>query len=238
MRLTPSLTHKISFSRSNERQRQRQRPKTMFAIKNIVTRALLILLLLATLQLTVSQSSGDPAPGNDNPSVQQQQCQSPDISSSASAASAAATSASPSKSSKECLTVTEHGPEVVTTSESEENVAPNYGQLDEPTTPNNGSTGSSRRLVELAQAQIHWLEQEHKGMFDQDKIHFKPVDQDNNGQLQTDTILLGLFASQDIPKDTVLMKIPRSILLTGGEFSYKVATSIYVMGTSINSHLE
>jgi hypothetical protein len=110
------------------------------------------------------------------------------------------------------LVVTEHEPEVVTTSETDQIVAPSLGHVDESTAP----AVSTTRLMELAYAQIDWLEQEHKGMFAKDIIQIKPVDQDGQDQLQTDT-LLGLFASQNIKKDTVLMKIPRSVLLTAGE---------------------
>jgi hypothetical protein len=179
----------------------------MLVWKNEITTALL-LFLLATLRWVASDSSGDPAPDTCNPS--ERNGHNPDASSS-SLAGAAAT-ASPSKSSKECLVVTEHEPGVVTTSETDQIVAPSLGRVDESTTP----AVSTARLLELAYAQIVWLEQEHKGMFAKNMIQIKPVDHDDQDQLQTD-ILLGLFASQNITKGTVVMKIPRSVLLTAGK---------------------
>jgi hypothetical protein len=187
--------------------------KTMFVWKNHVTTALLLCLVLVTtttLPFVESQSTSttDPTPEScDN--TEQQQCESSSYADDTMAAS-------PSKSSKESLMVTEQESEVTSMSGTEKNtLSPNLGHHDD-----DDDDEIQLEQLQLAYAQIDWLENDHQGMFAREMIQIKPVDQqdhNNNDQLRTDT-LLGLFAKKDIPKDTVLMKIPRSMLLTGGEF--------------------
>jgi hypothetical protein len=79
--------------------------------------------------------------------------------------------------------------------------------------------------LQLAYEQIQWLEQ-RGGTFAHDLVEIRPVvfftnetteqaKSDKNNE-HDDVVLLGYFARQDIPKDTVIMKIPRSALLTAG----------------------
>jgi hypothetical protein len=66
------------------------------------------------------------------------------------------------------------------------------------------------RLLELANAQVKWLENDHhQGYVATDKMEIQPVDDISSS--------LGWFATTDISKNTVLMKIPRSSILSAGK---------------------
>jgi hypothetical protein len=80
-------------------------------------------------------------------------------------------------------------------------------------------------LLEAAYGQIQWMEQ-RGGSFAHDQIEVRPtmVRNNPNGSATAsgdddaaENGLLGYFATQDIPQNTILMRIPRSILITAGK---------------------
>jgi hypothetical protein len=85
------------------------------------------------------------------------------------------------------------------------------------------SCPSSSSVLQLAEAQIRWLE-ERGGEFASDKMRILPLhnvtpnasEAADPCTLKQKNIELGIFATQNIVKDTILMRIPRSSLLTAG----------------------
>jgi hypothetical protein len=73
------------------------------------------------------------------------------------------------------------------------------------------SSSSTKTSLDLAQAQIQWLESKG-GQFDHQKSQIRHFFNSSAGHA------LGLFAVEDISEDTLLMTIPRSAMLTPGRF--------------------
>ncbi len=103
-------------------------------------------------------------------------------------------------------------------------VIPSYSNMDSNVQGGHFTTCASSSSVQLlAEAQIGWLE-EKGGEFASDKMRILPlhnVTPDASEDVDSCTLKqksteLGIFATQNILKDTVLMKIPRSTLLTAG----------------------
>jgi len=88
---------------------------------------------------------------------------------------------------------------------------------------NLSSCPSSSSALILGEAQIEWLE-ERGGEFASDKMRILPLhnvtpnasEAADPCTLKQKNIELGIFATQNIVKDTILMRIPRSSLLTAG----------------------
>ena len=77
--------------------------------------------------------------------------------------------------------------------------------------------------LERARAQIQWLVHDQGGFFASELIQLEPLQNVSASvPMKHKGTPLGFFALQDIPKDTVLMKIPRKAILKAGAFCYMV----------------
>ena len=97
------------------------------------------------------------------------------------------------------------------------------------------TTKKKSPLLDLAYAQVDWMISEG-GTFKRDKVVIRPENEDENdagGNCSNEdencslaknkercsvSSSLGMYAADDIPSNSILMKIPRSIILAHGKF--------------------